>query len=533
MSFACNIKNSKKNVDPKELSNILFLRTVGLDNVNTVETDINICPEVFKNPTFYVDGATKLASGITSTFTGCTTGTTGTTFVYNLDYNPDFDITFVITGNTDYTGYTGSFCYRIYSDDRFVASFPATGLIRGSETLESCTPFSAITSGTVIQHIVEGQLPNDWVQYLIRPYFTFVTKSCSPGYEFNSLDYTIPLNLFNQDTDYYFMTVKNPPIPRLNPPNSEIVPDYRFYQQVVLANGQSGPRGPQSLPGELNYWYLDRVPTDSRTVMCFLNGVLLTIGSDYEILSINGFGNPPVLKINGTVKYTDWIVLYYPLGILPSTVLPTWTIDTFQVNSSNMTVDIGNPGLGTNYLNYNTITGKQELYTLKNIDGNAGVPIVFVNGVELITFQQVFPSTTQPNRLILNNILIHEGDIISIFYNSIKIIGKDYGSLEKPEFTIGWYVDEINNPNITGQFIVKVYDNDVIGGPVLYQQIVNYNPEQYDYTATISSLALNISYRFEVWFEVVYNAYLNNGVKTCSMDYGYFNTQSNYINNTY
>jgi hypothetical protein len=262
-----------------------------------------------------------------------------------------------------------------------------------------------------------------------------------------------------------------------------------------------------------------------------VNGVAVTPFKDYKLFEYGGFGVPPTLVFQGVeIKNTDWIVAYYPIGDQTSNFNNAgWSVETFLVDTSNFVVNIGNPGLGTNYLNFNTITGRQEIFLKADI-GN-GTPVLFVNGVELVYGRQYYLSTTISNRLILNEALIHIGDIISIFYNASILETNDYGSLLEPNFTITWFTPGGLN-EIDGKFFVNVYDKDDASNTIMYQQTIDYVSDQSSYTVTINNLALDIDYRFEVIFETTYIAYLNNKVVTCSQIEGYFNTKGT-INYTY
>ena len=100
----------KKRVDslpvtlPSELSKLEVDRN-GLSNVFNIKNDLNVCNEVFRNPLYTLEGATKATSGYTTTVcSGVTTASTyttsGCTAVYNLSEVDAFDLTFNITGNT-------------------------------------------------------------------------------------------------------------------------------------------------------------------------------------------------------------------------------------------------------------------------------------------------------------------------------------------------------------------------------------------------------------------------------------------------
>lgn len=528
MGFLCTIKGDTKIVSQDVVKDVNFLRDIGLDNVYNLNPEIIMCPEVFRSPEFYVNGAVKLVSGMTTTLTGCTTGTT--VAVYNLDYTPDFNVNFIITGSTDYTGYTGSFCYKVFSNERFVVSSPISGFIKGTESVDTCVTFSAITSTTITQQFLEGGLPKTWAQYLIRPYYTFTTKNCSPGLEFNTWN-AVQLNIFQTDSDYYFMTVINPPTPILAPPGTQPIPNYSFIQDNLLINGVAGQRGPQAINDTLNYFMLRAVP--AADIMVFVNGVKMSFGYDYKLLS-KGFGVPPLVVFQFPIERTDWITANYLVGAtnpLLNSDFSNWFIDTFKVDTILVNT---NPGY-VNAVNSNTITQKQEIYLTQPIDPNNAI-FLTINGVEMVENQQFFKSTSQDNRIILTNIApIILSDVISILAVSPNFIfgGNDYGSIPKPEFTIQWSVPSVLPTNVTGRFVVQVFAKNDPLNTVLYQQLVPFEDGQSHYTTTITSIALNQYYRFRVTYESTYRAYLNNEVLTCSNSEGYFDTKNEYINNTY
>lgn len=469
-------------------------------------------------------------NNIPSTINGCTTGSTS---VYNLNYTPTFNVTFNLTGNTEYTGYTGSLCYRVYNQYRFNVEDTNEILTNGTEIIKTCVPYvNIISSSTVTQTFTEGQLPNTWNQYMIRPYYSFETKYCNSGLTFNTWDSTIQKNMYSEG-DYYFVTVVDPKEPLLPSPPMEPYPEYDFVQDVLLKNGMTGPQGPEAINGILNYFILRWRPLNFSSIMVFLNGVKLTNGYDYTLID-RGFTVPPIVKFNLDLKSTDWVVANYMSGTIDSSLnsdFSKYFVDTLVVE--NITVDT-NPGYVLT-LNSNTISGKQELYCSQPISPTDSI-IVFINGVELVQNQQFFLSKTEDNRIIFNNISpIVLGDVVSIFAVSPNFIlgGNNYGSLEEPTFMVQWGSIPTLPDNVTGKFIVQIFDKDDISNTVLYQQETEFVSNKVNYDLTFNSLALDLYYRFRVTFQTTYTTYLNNEITTCSYSEGYFDTVNEYINNTY
>jgi len=539
MGFICINKEDKKNVSQENLINQEFLRDIGLNNVYNLNPEINFCQEIFLSPEYYVTGATKLYSGLTATITGCTSGTTGSTIAegfYNLDYIDDINLTFIFTGDTGYTAYNGSFCLKVFPKDKFQPSI-ATGGLNTTEIITSCYPFSAITANTLTKTFYKGDLPVNWAEYLIRPYYTFVSKECNPGIIFDNWEGTVQLNNFQLDTDYYLMTVTNPPTPILNGPEGETVTELELITDSLYVNGISSVRGKQSINGELNYFILSTVPL-AGDIMLILNGVQLTRGFDYNLI-IGGLDQPPIVEIkNNIIKPTDWLLATYIAGRTSPSLADfgTFFMDTIMVSGYTSTTTPSYRASGDNTLNYNPVTLNYEFFTSLPVDPNYSV-ILTVNGVKLAENYQFFKSKTFDGRLIFekNNSSFKTGDIISVLayskaaeYNGVY----NYGSLPTNEFLVQWIVPTtFTNDTVTGKFIIKLYDDDT--GNLTNQTSVNFVPTISNYSALLTNLPLNVNFKFKLIFEATYNGYLNNQVITCSYAEGYFDTTNLYINNTY
>jgi hypothetical protein len=537
MGFLCINKNGLTVVSQEVVQETTFLQRAGLDNVNLLNPEIDVCTEVFHSPEYYVDGVIGLVSGMTSTLTGCTTGTTG---IYNLTYTPNFDVTFNITGGTDYTGYTGSFCYKVFSDNRWVVTAPISGFRNGSEIIDSCTPFSAVTcplppcTDYVTQQFLEGGLPITWAEYLIRPYYKFTTKNCS-NVSFSTWDGEVQLNAYQPDRDYYFMTIVDPPTPVLNPPGGTSHPNYTLVTDNLLVNGVSSPRGPQSINGVLNYFILGSVPSDGR-IMLFLNGVRLSQDFDFTLIK-QGFNVPPLVKINEEIVPTDVLIATYVTGLPTSWSgdFGAYFIDTILVDSIVTDPTPAYRVGGDNTLAYNSITGKYEFYTSLPIDDTFAITLS-VNGVTQVENIQYFISTSFDGRIIFNdeNMVVRIGDVISVLAVS-QDRGPDfnnYGTLTVNEFLAQWSVpSQFTNSKVTGRFIVQAFNDDT--NLLMNQNIVPFVSGQSNYESLFTNLSIGINYIFRVTFESTYVGYLNNSIITCSFAEGYFDTNNDYIKNTY
>lgn len=387
---------------------------------------------------------------------------------------------------------------------------------------------------TIKETFFEGQLPKSWGQYLIRPYYDFNSKDCNPGTYFNDWDTVPQLNSYQSNTDYYFMTIVDPPTPRLNPPGGTDKPNYTLVTDKLYVNGVSSVRGAQSINGDLNYFILSSIP--SSGILLVLNGIQLTENHDFRLIT-QGYSVPPIVEIFNVIKDTDWLLATYIAGGPNpfTTDFGVYFMDTILVDTFTNTTTPSYRLPGDNSLNYNPVTLNYEFFTSLPIDTYNSI-ILTVNGVKLADDAQYFKSTSFDGRIIFDKIYtsFNTGDIISILAVS-KDKGQynnNYGSLKNNQFLVQWSVPPtFTNTEVTGRFIIQAFNNDT--GVLTNQKTVDFVDGQSNYESLLTNLPLNVNYKFKVTFEATYYAYLNNEVITCSNSEGYFDTTNSYINNTY
>ena len=393
---------------------------------------------------------------------------------------------------------------------------------------------TASNIATITETFVEGQLPNTWGQYLIRPYYDFNSKDCNPGTYFNNWNTVPQLNSYQSNTDYYFMTIVDPPTPRLNPPGGIEKPNYTLVTDKLYVNGVSSVRGAQSINGDLNYFVLSSIP--SSGILLVLNGVQLTENQDFRLI-VQGYNVPPIVEVFNVIKNTDWLLATYIAGgSYPwTTNFGVYFMDTILVDTFTNTTTPSYRLPGDNSLNYNPVTLNYELFTSLPIDKNSSI-ILTVNGVKLADDAQYFKSTSFDGRIIFDKIYtnFNTGDIISVLAVS-KDKGQNnnnYGSLKTNQFLVQWSVPPtFTNTDVTGRFIIEAFNDDT--NALTNKKTVDFVNGQANYQSLLTNLPLNVNYRFKVTFEATYYAYLNNEVITCSYSEGYFDTTNSYINNTY
>lgn len=469
-----------------------------------------------------------------------TTIATPTTFPYAID----FDST---NNNIFYSTFTGSLVYRldattnqveksfnfVNTEVRYILYNPINNTVYGTRYGNQKVAY--ITSDYVKKIFYEGSLQKTWNEYLVRPYVNFVSKDCNKGVVYDSWFTNVQYNAFQDSTDYYFMTVVNPPKPILAAPggasaraNQTLVTD-RLY-----VNGISGPLGPQNVNNSLNYFLLSSIPANGQIILV-VNGVQLTQGYDFDLIS-QGFGIPPVIEIYNEIKTTDWVLATYISGIPASsaTNFGAWKMETILLDGFTTTTTPSYRTAGDNTINYNSTTGNYEYFTSYPID-KANSIILTVNGVKLAPDEQFFVSTSFDGRIIFDKLYttFSLGDVISVLYATQDGTNNDnYGSLLTNTFTAQWSVPpNFSNSAVTGRFVARVYDDNT--NNLLNQNYVDFVPGESNYESIFTSLPLNLYFKFTVTFEATYVGYLGNKVITCSSSEGYFDTTNRYINNTY
>jgi len=538
MGFLCNKKEEEKIVSLTLIKENTLLNDLGLSNVYNINPTVDFCTEVFRSPEFIVSGAVELVSGLTTTLTGCTTGDTA---IYNFTYTPDFDISLIITGGTDYTGYTGSLCYKIFDGTRFSDGYNSTGVL-SNERINYCISFSAITSTTITQNFIQGTLPNTWGDYLMRPYYIFTSKDCNVGQVFNTWNNMVQLNTPQVD-DKYFMTIKNPQEPVLPRPDGVSIPNYVLVSERLLYNGVSTQMSFQAINGNLNYWILGGYPLNGE-VLLTVNGITLKQGTssadgDFRIIN-NGWGSPQVVEVYGEIeagvsgiKPSDTVVATYinaqpndwPLSF-ERYFMDNILIDSFTYDDTDHYRTAGDNSI--NICTTCSILPMQQMFVTKPINPEFSIK-VYVNGIALTPDREFFLSTTFDGKINFNPefVTLKEGDIVAILaYSDIGEGGDyDYGTLDSRDFTVNWAVTEQLPQNVGGYFTVRLYNEDT--GVLLYQNpTVPYISDQSNYSSLFTNLTVNIKYKIEVEFKVTFNAKMNNNVSTCSFAYGYFNTNN-------
>jgi len=453
-------KNKKTNIPKVDIEAIKQsnIDRNGLSNIYNINNDLTVCNEKFVNPTYYMDGAIIPTTGTTTGCTGVVTAATysfsACTAVYNLSEIDDFNLTFNLTGNTQYTGYTGSFCYHTFSVSDL--SKNRSFVTKRDSALSDCFIYSAITGNTIVETINIGDLPLKDEQYFIKDYNIFTTKNCEDKLRINTFDLTTQeLNLPN--SNWYFVTVTNPDRPILGSNG-----DANLLSESLLKT-----EIPILEEGQTTVFRVQGVPLNNQMVV-YVNGVQLQQGADWEpIIDKVGFIN--LLKGSVNVNLDTITVTYLALSneVDKSNIfnLNESFIQTDSFIVSTITSGITS-GVTTPTLNYNPTRNRQEVLLTKTMDPLSDILFV-VNGVTLVENTDYFKSRSNNSRIIMSpTSVLKIGDSISVFYITEETVNNtiDLGLYRTLTPSIVWRVPFTYTqiPSDRGVFLVQVTTKDDI-----------------------------------------------------------------------
>ena len=529
MGFTCVNKNIDSNIPINEYIEQICKRNSGDSNIFNVNTNTNFCLENFTGPSFNISGATKPITGLTISCTGTPLNCYS---IYNLSEIDDFTLLFNLSGSTEYTGYTGSLCYKLISRGDYSLTGLTTLDLREIEDnfLTKCFDFSGITSSTITDTIQISSLPNIDNDYMLRPYYNFESKECDAGKIFSLWSDVEQSNIFDGLRDWYFITTISPSIPLILQPNNDNLEEVSLKQQNYLAN-------------EFDTQIALEIQPIGDEIIFFVNGIALTNGVDYVIENPNFPRTPPVARLtSGYLKESDVIKLVYLVG--PQSALQVenggYGTDLFKIDNFIVTGFTTNITASTqNIVNLNTTVSPntQEIYLEKEFSNIDNI-VLFINGVSLLEDVEFFRSRTSNNRLIMNPDLgsINVGDIISVWYFKPRTnFNGNLGTLNSDNVSISWNVEPFKQPLVNeGKFILEVKKINDPWTNLYNSSETNYIDGVIDYTLTINNLDLKEKYNYRVVFEKTYKSQLNNDVITRSYSIeGYFDTMGDKLSYSY
>lgn len=540
MGFICDDKNKKFTVPYTDRVNRDFEEKMGLSNTIFQDTEFNYCLDPFNKPLYYVSGAVKptdyvFGSGCTAS-TGLITATTCNS-VYNFSDIDDFDLEFVVTGNTSFTGYTGKFCTAYYKYPFFTFENNSTQILQqpldvGSNAeIVDCVDYSAMTATTTVNYIKNIKSTDvglqNFSQWMVRDFNIFESKCDTPekrsarglSENFNTWDLSNPVTTsFNMDEDWFFVTLSNPPTPTFFTRAADLNQLHLIQQNLVV-----------EFDGQTDF-LINSVPTNG-TAIVFVNGATLyqkdVLGDgDYSLDYSNTPDNKVVLKfdestgglIKGDLAFITFMNGGDTLNLPANQNSDYFTMESFIVTGITVDYTGVTTGLTSNIINYNTTKGIYEMYLKHNIypPGNSRADnlslLISNNGEQYGTQYDYIRSSKQQNQVnFFPQIIIEPNDIITTFYfkEAIEIDAGDLGQLLNNNVSINW---DINGGILTpspsnaikeSKFIIQVTEDiDTSFTGVSYTNVVIYTGQSN--TTIFENVTTGKNYIYRVLFIVNY-----------------------------
>lgn len=541
MCLLCKYKKGDiPTVNLESVGQISVDRSNGLSNVYNIGNELNFVNEVFLEPLYNLSGATIPNSGFTTTnCSGFTTGssysTSACTAVYNLSEIDEIDFVFQITGNTEYTGYTGSFCFHTFNINKIPKN--RDYVTKKDSSYSKCFDYSAITANTIFEYLDVTSLDRGDYEYIIKDYNIFNTKNFLDELEVNTFDLATysKENLFDNE-GWYFVTTVNPEKPIIGQSGGFNI----SLDSTLITETPTLVEGYTSVFKIRNYAL-------NNVFLVFVNGILLTEGVDWNYLT--NLGNGYFEFISGTIEPTK--------DLIQVTYLYNNTVDVDIINNyeiglvvdsgiiNNITTGITS-GVTSLTVNYNPTYNRQEILLSKPIR-NASSIIFTVNGVRLNDEVEYFLSSSNSSRLIMNpSDQIQIGDAISIFYyTNDDLEYTDLGYFRTLTPIIIWTAPSSYNNyrSEDGKFLLQVTtgsDTDFLN-PIQSKFYDFVNPttttgitEQY--SVVLDPLPTNVGQNFlvRVYFFKNYHILFDNVITTRNVsNIGAFRVNIEYAQNSY
>ena len=506
------------NIVPIDFSEEVILerirRDYGLYSINNVQSNFDICLEIFNSP-LYTSNLTKIMTGLTESSFG----------VFNVSDN-QVSFVYQFTGNTDVlSAYTGNFEYDIHKRNE-EASASTISYLSGEKVFSSnnsfseVVPFSAITSngysGTTLL-----TLPSKDEEYILNSNFSFVKKNCL----FKGETYTEPklINTYDSEKSRYFVTLVNPDIPTLGPfaPPTPKTPSTLTVKETTQFNGKET--------------YIFSVPSKTEEASgCKLVNETLTIDPiDGSLFSISKQPSPNTLliSVNGiTLSNSDYSISADTIIQLTQTLDPNRDIITasyldceenldtiyseqYEILSA-ITSGVTSAVTTTDKVYYNTEQNKYEYYLDYEPSEPDTTMTLFLNGVRLTYGADYYMSTSVSNRVIFDSIILGISDIIYVVYSSDGNLEGDYDIIESLSDLVWRVSPTVVNDRLNGEFIVDISessDPNFTSTGVTTGITVNYVNEQSEYSVTIpNTITAKKDYIWRVTSKKVYSGILDN-----------------------
>jgi len=545
----CILCKNKKTEIPTVNPDILIQEDIdrsGLSNIFNISNEVALCNEVFIEPLYYMDGTVKATTGYTTTAcSGYTTGDTysvsGCSGVYNLSEIDDFDITFNITGNTQYSGYTGEFCYHTFN--LFNLGEGVDYVTQFNSVVSNCFEYSGITGNTIVDTIGVDKLPYTDAQYFIKDYNKFYTQDCPTKLLINTFDIATQFTADTFNNGWYFVTTINPePATIIQNDNIDLSDNAVLRTENI-----------ELFEGMTSVFTIKGTPLNNEMII-HVNGIQLLNGVDWQPVS----GQTGAFELlTGTLEpNNDTLTATYltltnieSLGDIDiGSEFPDifnlneiyLKLDAFTVSSITTGTTTATTITSTPIVNYNPTKNRQEILLTGPIESLSSI-IFVVNGVRLTKNIDYYISRTDNRKIIMDvNSVIKIGDDISVFYYTDEsLLYTELGYFRTDTPTIQWSVPISYSAYTSdnGKFLVQVTtrSDEDFTTPV-QQKFVDYEGGVYDYTTELDPIPTNVGQKFlvRVYFFKDYHILFDNVITTRSVsNVASFSLNVEYIENTY
>ena len=363
-------------------------------------------------------------------FSGLTTGNTNV-YVLSSD-TTSIDVQFTFTANTSSLTGNTIFRYEVYKYNNSLGIFKQPALYQSpAYKWDSFSATSAFTSSIPVKNLsIDGD-------YLIKGYYnhdvcTEFAKLTNNKYSTSTFITGDEYGIYQGNRDSYFVAFTPADKPTLGTGEQESDGiGGMLVHSIILTGTESIIALPQT---QLNSKY-----------MLALNGLTLSENYDYS-LSSNTITTYATLF--GATVSGDMFTYIYVSSLDNSTLRN----DTIDITSS--IVSGATDSEGTNEVYYNTTKSKYEIYTSMTIV-NENNMVVTLNGATLANNIDYYLSITNPNRIILEGMLI-VGDIITIYY--ITNIAPQ-GNTTATQLNLNWGIANLPQ-TINGLFTMQIADSN-------------------------------------------------------------------------
>lgn len=396
-------------------------------NTLNINTSSDIC--VFETPIFTLSGASKI---------DCSSGATIDSYIISNDET--IPLLFNFTGNTNtFITNNPTFGFEVYKYSNITNEFVSTPIYK-SEVI-SYPSFSA--TNTTILEIPTNQLNLDG-EYIIKPSFQFDLCTDFLGRLNKKIDTSNYVGgsiygIYNNDTDYYFIALRQAEIPLFINNSSNSTPSNSLIQKVFeIEIGQTTFIIPDFVTGDFIFTF---------------NGSVLAKDLDYTL-------SGQVVTIFETCVIDDVVTVIYT-----NDSSGNFFGDTYNITTPIVSGTTDNQGNNSTY--FNTTTGKYEVYTSLPVSFGDTI-VVMLNGATLANGIDYYQSSSNAKRIILNGNLLVTDVITLVYFPLINVAN----GLNTNNPLITWKITNPPTQN-NGYFSLEVaYDENF--SSYYYSGITNY-----------------------------------------------------------